>query len=369
MRAIEKLKLHLEAMISDEDKVEKVVNVAAGIIVKEDELGKPIVLLIQRAADDHWPLHFEFPRGKCDNGKNEDVRKCCLREIKEETGLDVEIEMFLGKFIYYADQGKRKSICYNYKCTMKNPNQKVKLSSEHDSYRWIMEAGEAELMVHPDQRRFIDQVLSPDNKIKNTPENDFTQNNTVEEQRSSLQEVKLEKRFLMPDKTGIIGILTEGNQKVESKDIEGDIFLRSGRLLYGAEVSLYHKKVFAYLGEAGFDDLFSSFSGTHGQYDPILNIIPIAYFDKMKPETIDSIYDMLKKGKQILYYPLGVENLKLTIFAFFKWFKTTSDEGNITNIKIASHITKPFVNFKEIEMSAKYDHPKIGRHTYLYVLK
>jgi len=181
MRTIDKLTLHLEAMISDEDKVEKVVTVAAGIIVREDELGKPTVLLIQRAADDHWPLHFEFPRGKCDKGDSKDPRKCALREIKEETGLDVEIEMFLGKFVYYADQGKRKSICYNYKCTMKNPNQKVKLSNEHDSYRWIMESGEAELMVHPDQRRFIDQILSPDNKIKNTPDNDFTINNKLDE--------------------------------------------------------------------------------------------------------------------------------------------------------------------------------------------
>ena len=181
MRGIKKLKLHLESMIADEDKVESVMNVAAGVIVKEDEDGSPMVLLIQRAADDHWPLHFEFPRGKCDKGKNEDVRKCCLREIKEETGLDVEIELFLGKFIYYADEGKRKSICYNYKCTLKNVNQKVKLSHEHDSYKWIMQAGEAELYVHPDQKRFIDQVLSKDNPITNTPDNDFTINNTVDE--------------------------------------------------------------------------------------------------------------------------------------------------------------------------------------------
>ena len=181
MRAIKKLKLHLESMIGDENKVEEVMNVAAGIIVKEDESGKPSVLLIQRAADDHWPLHFEFPRGKCDKGKNEDVHKCAIREIKEETGLDVEIEMFLGKFVYYADRGKRKSICYNYKCRMKNPNQKVKLSNEHDQYLWIIEAGQAELLVHPDQKRFIDQVLSTENPIKNTPTNDFTVNNTLDE--------------------------------------------------------------------------------------------------------------------------------------------------------------------------------------------
>ena len=181
MRPIEKLKLHLEAMISDEDKVEEIVTVAAGIIVKEGDNGEKMVLLIQRAADDHWPLHFEFPRGKCDKGDSDDPRKCAAREIKEETGLDVVIEEFLGKFIYYAMGGKRKSICFNYLCTLKNKNQKVKLSHEHEGFKWITQAGEAELMTHPDQKRYIEQILSTENPIKNTPTNDFTSNNKIEE--------------------------------------------------------------------------------------------------------------------------------------------------------------------------------------------
>ena len=193
MRSIEKLKLHIENMISDEDKVEKVVNVAGGVIMKEGDNGEPMVLLIQRSAEDHWPLHFEFPRGKCDKGKNEDVRKCALREIKEETGLDVIIETFLGKFVYYADQGRRKSICYNYLCRMKNPNQKVVFKKtpggiiEHEGYKWITQAGEAELLVHPDQKRYIEQVLSRDNPIKNTPENDFTNNAKLDEYLNRLE--------------------------------------------------------------------------------------------------------------------------------------------------------------------------------------
>ena len=178
---INKLKLHLEAMIGDEDKVEQVVNVAAGLIVKEGDNGEKMVLLIQRAADDHWPLHFEFPRGKCDKGDSDDPRACAVREIKEETGLDVEIVSFLGKFVYYAMAGKRKSVCYNYECRMKNANQKVKLSHEHEGYKWITQAGEAELLVHPDQKRFIQQILSQENPIVSQPENNFTKNNTVEE--------------------------------------------------------------------------------------------------------------------------------------------------------------------------------------------
>lgn len=181
MRTIKELKSYVEAMVGDEEKVEQVVNVAAGVIVKEDENGNPMVLLIQRAKDDHWPLHYEFPRGKCDKGDKDEPRDCALREIKEETGLDVVVEAFLGKFVYYAMAGKRKSICYNYLCRLKNKNQKVKLSHEHQKYKWISQAGQAELLVHPDQKRYIDKVLSTENPIKNTPENEFTQNNSIEE--------------------------------------------------------------------------------------------------------------------------------------------------------------------------------------------
>jgi len=181
MKTSKKSLKHLEMMIGDEDKVERVVTVAAGIIVKEDENGNPMVLLIQRAADDHWPLHFEFPRGKCDKPIGEKPRPCVIREVKEETGLDVIIDEFIGKFEYLAEGGKRKSICYNYTCVMKNPNQKVKLSKEHRTYKWISQMGEAEMMVHPDQKRFIEKILSVNNPIVSIPQNDFTKNNRLEE--------------------------------------------------------------------------------------------------------------------------------------------------------------------------------------------
>ena len=183
-------------MIGDEDKVETIVKVAAGIIMKKDENGSKMILLIQRAADDHWPLHFEFPRGKCDRGPNEKIISCLKREIKEETGLDVEPVEFLGKFEYLADKGTRKSICYNYLCKLKDENQKVKLSHEHRTFKWIMQAGEAELLVHPDQKRFIQQILSTENPIISTPENDFTKNNQIEEQEDKYTEIVVNVRDL-----------------------------------------------------------------------------------------------------------------------------------------------------------------------------
>jgi len=176
MKIINKFLNHLEMMLSDKNKIEKVIIAAAGII------------LIQRSKEDHWSLIWEFPRGKCDKPIDEEPSKCVVREIKEETGLDVVVEEFLGTYEYLAEGGKRKTICYNYLCSMKDENQKVVLKKnpesgilEHDSYKWITQAGEAELLVHPDQKKFIQQVLSTDNSIISVPDNSFTKNNQVEE--------------------------------------------------------------------------------------------------------------------------------------------------------------------------------------------
>jgi 8-oxo-dGTP pyrophosphatase MutT (NUDIX family) len=178
---MKKLIGHIEMTIGQADKVEKTTIAAAGVIVKEGENGEKMVLLIQRSKDDHWPLHFEFPRGGCDKPVGEDPGRCAIREIKEETGLDVNIDTFLEKTIYLAEGGKRRTICYNFLCSMKDPNQKVKLSKEHQNYMWITQLGMADLMVIPDQRKILEDVLSKENPIVSQPENSFTKTNKVDE--------------------------------------------------------------------------------------------------------------------------------------------------------------------------------------------
>ena len=64
-----------EKLIGQDKDVIKKVNVAGAVIKKTDEEGNDYVLLIQRDADDHWPLIWEFPRGKCDKGDSKDIEK------------------------------------------------------------------------------------------------------------------------------------------------------------------------------------------------------------------------------------------------------------------------------------------------------
>jgi len=165
----------LNELWADDEDIKVFMNVASAVITRIDPNGgEQYVLLIQRAANDYYPLFYETPRGKCDAGPNEALEACCKREVKEETGLDVEIVRLIDKFDYLADKGTRKSTQYNFLCRMKNPNQKIKLSKEHDDYKWISSVGEAELLLLPELKKTISKVLDLDQRIVDYPENDFS---------------------------------------------------------------------------------------------------------------------------------------------------------------------------------------------------
>ena len=122
-------------------------------------------MLIRRSSTDHWKLIWEFPRGKSEKG--EDIKETLKREVKEETGLDVKIIKFIDKYKYIADKGKRISTQYNFLCKMEDPSQNIKLSFEHDDYRWIKTTGEAELLVPAEMKKTISKVLNEDDSIVN----------------------------------------------------------------------------------------------------------------------------------------------------------------------------------------------------------
>jgi 8-oxo-dGTP diphosphatase len=151
--------------VGQKDKVKVIMPAAGGVIYKIQDNQK-YILIIQRSASDHWALMWEYPRGKCDK-KGETILDCLKREIKEETGLDVKVEKFLTMFSYIADKGTRFTRCYNYLCQVVDPNQEVRLSKEHQDFRWIGTVGEAELLLHPDQKRVVAQILNPEKSIVN----------------------------------------------------------------------------------------------------------------------------------------------------------------------------------------------------------
>lgn len=88
------------------------------------------ILIIRRSIFSTYSYEWEIPRGHLKKGESK--IDCLLREIKEETKLNVIPVSYLGSFCY--DDGV---IQYNYLCRLTSEDQKVKLSDEHDLFMWI----------------------------------------------------------------------------------------------------------------------------------------------------------------------------------------------------------------------------------------
>jgi len=136
-------------------------NIAGGVILKK--MGeKNAVLLLRRSGDSTFAHHWEIPRGHCDKPKGEDIKHCLLREIKEETGLDVVPIRLLSQFRYSAEPHPH----FYFLCKMSDPSQEVTLRpDEHSEYRWVDSVAEVQLMVMPEVTKMIAQVLNPEDEM------------------------------------------------------------------------------------------------------------------------------------------------------------------------------------------------------------
>lgn len=116
---------------ADQDDVQQLV---VGAVVQHG--GK--ILLLQRPADDFMGGIWELPSGKVDPG--ESIDQALIREIKEETGLDVTaIRNYLGDFDYQSGSGK-KSRQFNF--TVEVASTDTVQLTEHDAYTWTSLAEE-----------------------------------------------------------------------------------------------------------------------------------------------------------------------------------------------------------------------------------
>ena len=80
--------------------------VAAGALLWRSENGVLKVLLIHRDRYDDW----SWPKGKLDKG--ESISEAAVREIREETGLSVNLGVKLSEIEYKLDNGQRKVVHY-----------------------------------------------------------------------------------------------------------------------------------------------------------------------------------------------------------------------------------------------------------------
>lgn len=118
-----------EDSVRQKAKEDGVTHFATGIAVFQD--GK--LLVVRRVADDDFLAgEWELPGGGVDAG--ETIEQGAVRELKEETNLDVE--KILGTFdgFDYSTPKKPKVRQINFKASVK-PSDIV--LTEHDMYKWI----------------------------------------------------------------------------------------------------------------------------------------------------------------------------------------------------------------------------------------
>lgn len=98
------------------------------------------------------PLHWDLPGGDLDFG--EDAKEGIIREIKEETGLEVEDLKLLDVISAFNDVKQFwVTICYIARPT----TNKAVLSYEHDDLKWVTPDEFLKLKASPRNKKFVER--------------------------------------------------------------------------------------------------------------------------------------------------------------------------------------------------------------------
>ena len=109
----------------------KVRKLSAGLVIKNGQ-----ILMMQRKYEPHrgkWCI----PGGFTDKSINESVEDCCIREVKEETGIDVEIIKKVDILKIYSKRKQRDEEIHIFLCNSKN--QEIVIDNEEClDVKWIV---------------------------------------------------------------------------------------------------------------------------------------------------------------------------------------------------------------------------------------
>jgi 8-oxo-dGTP diphosphatase len=130
--------------------------VAVGAMIQHDPTGK--ILLLKRAETaDYLPGIWEDMGGRIK--QFEEPEEALRREVREETGLEIEILKPLAVFHDYRGErtAENELLIITYWCTARS--DQVILSEEHSAFQWIFPAEALELAEHPGVKRDIQALI------------------------------------------------------------------------------------------------------------------------------------------------------------------------------------------------------------------
>ena len=123
--------------------------ISAGVIVYFKEDHKVLYLTLHYESG-----HWDFPKGHVE--ENEKVEETALRETKEETNLDVELNPDFKKSLSYFFRRDGLLVSKTvYFFLGKTNNKKVKISSEHIGFKWLTYEDALELLTFDNAKEVL----------------------------------------------------------------------------------------------------------------------------------------------------------------------------------------------------------------------
>ena len=137
--------------------------VAVAFLIERDG---HVLLLRRSATKDHAPGEWDFGSGKVKQG--ETPLDALHREVKEETGLTVEVIGPLDTFHFYRGAAREEAIGIAFHC--RATGGELKISPEHDDARWVRLDEALDVDCADWMRRCLTAVQSrrPDGRVERT---------------------------------------------------------------------------------------------------------------------------------------------------------------------------------------------------------
>jgi len=122
---------------------------SGGIIIKQEN-NSIYILLLYRSKENDW----SFPKGHIES--TEDVDRAALREIKEETGLDVAIIKELEPNKYFNTRTGQEVVTYMY--LLKPLSFDLKNEFEEDKLEWVKLSEVEDRLSYPNLKDYFSRV-------------------------------------------------------------------------------------------------------------------------------------------------------------------------------------------------------------------
>ena len=113
------------------------------------------VLVLRRSRADHFlPGAYDLPGGRLE--PDEAPEEGIVREALEETGLRTKVVRSLGSRSYLLDpNSERRGKVMNVYLLRVTGELEIRLSDEHDAYRWVSDSDLAEIFAANDLMRSV----------------------------------------------------------------------------------------------------------------------------------------------------------------------------------------------------------------------